>query len=104
MGPRWMRRPASPGAASPVPTARRVYRVGIISDTHIPEFLPALPPAVATCFAGVDLILHAGDITGLAVLEELRTLAPVVAVRGNHDRLDLPLKRRVEIGGARIGL
>jgi uncharacterized protein len=55
--------------------------VGVLSDTHglvRPETLAAL--------AGSDLIVHAGDIGGAAVLEALRALAPVVAVRGNNDR------------------
>src|SRR5690242_1006251 len=99
-----MRRPASPGAAKRMAEAGRIYRVGVLSDTHVPDYMPALPTAVAACFAGVDLILHAGDVTGAAVLEELGALAPVVAVKGNHDTLDLPRKRLVEIGGARIGL
>ena len=37
------------------------YRVGVIADTHVPEFLPALPEGIAGLFQGVDLILHAGD-------------------------------------------
>ena len=52
----------------------------------------------------MDLILHAGDITGTEVLEELLSIAPVVAVKGNHDSLDLPEKAIVEVGGKRIGL
>ena len=55
--------------------------VGVISDTHglvRPEALEAL--------AGSELIIHAGDVGGPEVLEELGRLAPVVAVRGNNDR------------------
>ena len=55
--------------------------VGVISDTH-----GLLRPEVLQVFKKVDLILHAGDIGGLEVLERLRRLAPVVAVRGNNDR------------------
>lgn len=80
------------------------YRIGVIADTHVPEFLPTLPKSIASIFQGVDLILHAGDITGNEVLEELKLLAPVVAVKGDHDALDLPNKTVVEIGGKRIGL
>lgn len=57
------------------------YLVGIISDTHglmRPEALKAL--------AGADLILHAGDIGRTEVIDALRAIAPVVAVRGNNDR------------------
>lgn len=80
------------------------YRVGVIADTHVPELLSALPVEVAGLFQGVDLILHAGDITCREVLDELRLVAPVVAVRGNHDRFDLPGRAVIEVGGKRIGL
>jgi putative phosphoesterase len=56
-------------------------RIGVISDTHglvRPEALRAL--------AGADLIVHAGDVGGPEVLDALRAVAPVVAVRGNNDR------------------
>ena len=56
-------------------------RIGVISDTHglvRPEALRAL--------TGADLIVHAGDVGTPAVLEALRAVAPVVAVRGNNDR------------------
>ena len=55
--------------------------VGVISDTH-----GLLRPEVMRVFKGADLILHAGDIGSSEVLEELRMIAPVVAVRGNNDR------------------
>ncbi|HCF85527.1 MAG TPA: hypothetical protein DEV72_10015, partial [Ktedonobacter sp.] len=48
------------------------YRVGVIADTHVPKSLPALPGEIAQRFQGVDLILHAGDVTGKEVLDELR--------------------------------
>jgi putative phosphoesterase len=54
--------------------------VGVISDTH-----GLLRPEVLPLFKGADLILHAGDIGRPEVLEELRSIAPVVAVRGNND-------------------
>lgn len=76
----------------------------MIADTHVPEFLPVLPKGIVHFPRDVDLILHAGDITGSEVLDELRLLAPVVTVRGGHDALDLPVRTVVEIGGARIGL
>jgi putative phosphoesterase len=80
-----------------------VYKVGVIADTHVPEFLPELPTGVAQVFADVDLIVHTGDITGQEVLEQLGKLAPVKAVKGDHDKLDLPLLLVIEIGGVRIG-
>jgi uncharacterized protein len=57
--------------------------VGVISDTH-----GLLRPEVPRIFNGVDLILHAGDIGGPEVLDELRRLAPTIAVRGNNDKGD----------------
>jgi putative phosphoesterase len=62
-------------------TAADAIRIGLISDTHglvRPEALAAL--------SGCRHILHAGDIDTPAVLERLRGLAPVTAVRGNNDR------------------
>ncbi|HIQ05316.1 MAG TPA: metallophosphoesterase, partial [Anaerolineae bacterium] len=79
-------------------------RIGLIADTHVPEFTPYLPPTVHEIFTDVDLILHAGDITGQEVLDELSEIAPTLAVRGDHDLLDLPRKRVVEVEKCRIGL
>ena len=60
-------------------------RIGLISDTHIPEAAEAVPPQVMDVFEGVDLILHAGDIFIVSVLDELQTIAPVLAARGDDD-------------------
>jgi uncharacterized protein len=83
-------------------------RIGVVADTHVGEHLPVLPSEVAEVLDGVDLVLHAGDLTDTVVLEELGRIAPVVAVRGNHDdeaRIEgLPRDAVVEIGGRRIGL
>ena len=54
--------------------------VGLISDTH-----GLVRPAVHDALRGVELILHAGDVGGPAVLDELRLIAPVKAVFGNTD-------------------
>ena len=59
-------------------------RLGVISDTH-----GLLRPEVFEAFAAVDHILHAGDVGGLGLLDELSALAPVTAVYGNTDGLDL---------------
>src|SRR5436309_15576188 len=53
---------------------------GLISDTH-----GYLDPRALAALAGVDVILHAGDVGSLGVLEALATIAPVHAVRGNND-------------------
>ena len=77
-----------------------VYVVGVISDTH-----GLLRPEVAAAFAGVGLILHAGDVCGSAVLEGLSALAPVEAVYGNCDDAHDPALRRsrlVTLGGVTL--
>jgi hypothetical protein len=79
----------------------------VVADTHVGEVLPELPASVPAALAGCDLILHAGDITCLSVLDQLGEIAPVVAVQGDHDRLagiDLPRERIVTVRGRRIGL
>ncbi len=58
--------------------------VGLISDTH-----GKLRPEVFDHFAGVDIILHAGDVGPLSILSELEAIAPVKAVVGNTDGFDL---------------
>ena len=63
--------------------------VGLLSDTHIPHRLRVLPEAVLDALAGVDLILHAGDVDHPGALDPLRAIAPVHAVRGNIHVLDL---------------
>ena len=63
--------------------------IGLISDTHITEKRGELPQNVIGKFKGVDLIVHAGDITQQKVIDELETVAPVIAVLGNNDKLDL---------------
>jgi putative phosphoesterase len=78
-------------------------RVGVIADTHSPEFLDRLPDAVLKVLAGSELILHAGDINSEETLAVLRRIAPVEAVRGDHDRsLPLPESREIVVEGKRI--
>ena len=60
-------------------------RIGLISDTHIPDVARAIPRNVSRAFSGVDLILHAGDIQLASVLDELERIAPVLAARGDDD-------------------
>ncbi|MDQ3696505.1 MAG: metallophosphatase family protein [Gemmatimonadota bacterium] len=75
----------------------RVHRIGLISDTH-----GLLRPDVFAALAGVELILHAGDVGDDDILDDLSAVAPVAAVYGNcdppgHPRLAAELVR--EIGG-----
>ena len=83
-------------------------RVGVISDTHVPAITRSLPPVIFDLFKGVDLILHAGDILEMSVLDELRTIAPVEAVAGNMDgsevHLNLPYKKIIPLGIYSAGL
>jgi putative phosphoesterase len=92
-----------------------LLRIGLISDTHIPEAGPALHEQVFEAFRGVDVILHAGDIHDLAVIDELAALAPIYVARGNGDDGDggrpiqpddprLRLAWDLDLGGLRIGL
>jgi len=81
--------------------------IGVIADTHVGEFLDELPQWVLDALAGSDLILHAGDLSDGSVIRTLERIAPVVAVRGDHDLPSAPhLPRRavVQVGGHRIGL
>jgi uncharacterized protein len=78
-------------------------RVGVIADTHSPEFLDRLPDTVFKALAGSELILHAGDINSEETLATLRRIAPVEAVRGDHDgSLALPESRELVVEGKRI--
>ena len=71
--------------------------IGVISDTH-----GLLRPEAVDALWGVDLILHAGDVGSAEVLETLKGIAPVVAVRGNNDKgawaEDLPHWEVAEVG------
>lgn len=73
----------------------------MISDTH-----GLLRPQALQALAGVDEIIHAGDIGGPEVIEGLRAVAPVHAVRGNNDRgawaLGLPETLMLRLGGLGI--
>ena len=76
------------------------HRIGLISDTH-----GLLRPKVHDALKGVEIILHAGDVGGSEILDELRLIAPVHAVFGNTDPPGMPElneKISIEIGGLRI--
>ena len=81
-------------------------RLGLISDTHMPERCAALPASLFEVLQGVDLLLHAGDVGELWVLDRLSAIAPVVAVHGNDDTRDaqreLPYQQLVSVAGQRI--
>jgi putative phosphoesterase len=84
-------------------------RLAVISDTHLPRGIRAIPAACLQRLAEADAILHAGDFTSSAILAELEGLGkPLHAVHGNVDdavlRARLPEQRLVIAGGARIGM
>jgi putative phosphoesterase len=72
--------------------------VGVISDTH-----GLLRPEAVTALAGVEHILHAGDVGDARILDALREIAPVTAIRGNVDQwgecAELPATEVVELAG-----
>jgi putative phosphoesterase len=80
---------------------RNVTIIGLISDTH-----GLLRPEALRALEGAELIIHAGDVGKPEILEEMKTLAPVIAVRGNVDieawASALPETEVVETGAATI--
>ena len=85
---------------------KKKCRIGLISDTHMPERWPKLPGAIFDLFEDVELILHAGDVGKLWVLDELSRLAPVLAVHGNDETREaseaLPYVQTISIEGIRV--
>jgi putative phosphoesterase len=84
-------------------------RVAVISDTHMPRGTRSLPAACVERLIAADLILHAGDLTAVSFLEQLRALGPPVeAVHGNIDEPALhallPAERVVGVEEARLGM
>lgn len=78
-------------------------KLGLIADTH-----GLMRPQALEALRGSELILHAGDIGAAAVLDALRELAPVIAIRGNNDTqawaAGLPETERVELAGRHLYL
>jgi putative phosphoesterase len=83
------------------PKPNGTHLLGVISDTH-----GLVRPEAVNALEGAGMILHAGDIGTPEVLEALRAIAPVVAVRGNNDTGDwahaLPETEVVEVGGVAL--
>ncbi len=79
-------------------TASDTHRVGLISDTH-----GLLRASVHPALAGVEMILHAGDVGGEEILDELRLIAPVHAVAGNtDDQGEYPAELTISVAGVVI--
>ncbi len=84
-------------------------RIGVISDTHIPQNAKEIPNIVLEDFKNVDMIIHAGDLTDLSVLQQLKTVCPLVkAVWGNMDsdevKKKLPEKEFIKTAHHKIGI
>ena len=75
--------------------------IGVVSDTH-----GFFDTRLGELLAGVELILHAGDVGKQEVLDELQRIAPVRAVRGNVDpsQLGLPFSMTLNLGETRLEL
>lgn len=82
--------------------------VGVLSDTHIPVKVKHLPERMLHKFEKVDLIIHAGDLVSIEVLEQLQKICKVEAVYGNMDQPEvrniLPFKKIIEIEKIKIGI
>ena len=83
--------------------------IAVIADTHMPKGDRRLPPRCMELLREAEAVIHAGDLIGAAVLDELRELCPVVhAVHGNVDepalRRSLPAELGVETGGGRVAV
>jgi uncharacterized protein len=105
-------RPPAAGEREPKPTPQTESasapgtepaktRIGVIADTH-----GYLDPRVLEIFAGVQHIIHAGDVVDPEILSELRRVAPLTAVAGNLDKGELaaglPREASGEVGGVRF--
>ena len=81
--------------------------IGVISDTHIPERADEIPKTVFEVFKNVDMILHAGDVVSITVIDQLKKLAPTICIQGNIDRyygLNLPKRNVIRVDKFKIGL
>jgi uncharacterized protein len=86
-----------------------MIKIGVLADTHIPDRADSIPKEVLDGFKGVDMIIHAGDLVSLSVLDQLRTVCKnVLAVCGNmdHDEVKrrLPDKEVIKVGNFKIGV
>lgn len=85
------------------------YTVAVVADTHVPDRVGELHPNLMPSLDEIrpDLILHAGDICAPGILDMLRQIAPVEAVRGNRDWsfvATLPQVRRLTLNGVGVTL
>lgn len=84
-------------------------RIGVLADTHVPDRRRSLPPGILEIFSSVEIVLHAGDITGMDLLQQLQEQVSLTfAVYGERDpaavKTFLQETQLLEFGGVRIGL
>ncbi len=84
-------------------------KIGVLADTHVPDRKRALPPRVMELFSPVEIVLHAGDITSIDLLQQLQeSVSLTFAVYGEQDpptvRTFLQETQVLEFGGCRIGM
>lgn len=95
-------------ASKEPPILEAVKTIGLISDTHVPKRAHCLPEKVKEVFQKVDYIIHAGDLVELSVVDELEQIAPVLAVHGNMDCVEvtgaLPRLNTLRVFNWKIGV
>lgn len=83
-------------------------KIGVLADTHVPSKDTMLPAAVLDAVRGMDIILHAGDVGGIEILQQLEPIAQTYAIYGEQDdakvRKYLQEKQRLEFENRSIGL
>jgi putative phosphoesterase len=84
-------------------------KIGVIADTHIPDRTGDIPQQIMENFKNADMIIHAGDLVNLSVLDKLQTVCKDIrAVYGNMDsddvRKKLPQKQLIKVGNYNIGV
>lgn len=84
-------------------------RIGVISDTHIPDRASDIPQEILEDFKNVDMVIHVGDLVELSVIKQLKTVCNnVIAVWGNMDSLEardkLHEKEIIKVGKYKIGV
>ena len=83
-------------------------KIAVLSDTHIPVTVPALPDELFEFVAGMDVVIHAGDFQSVGLVEQLSTCKEFYGVCGNMDPPEvgqlLPKKRIIRLEGISIGI
>ena len=83
-------------------------RIGVVADTHIPKQAQQLPEELLQQLAKVDFVIHAGDLTDVKTLKELRRINRVIAVSGNMDsgkvKNELSRKETLNVDHYKIGI